>query len=256
MDNIKLYHGDCLEVMKSIPDKSVDCVIADLPYYKVVKADWDNSWNSENDYLSWVKDIVLEYKRILKENASLLLFTGRQYNRKICFILDEFFEERRIIIWNRKRAFNNTRGKALASSYEPICYYTIGNPTFNNIKIQSMSKRKEYTTGVLKDGVSLSDVWSDISALPHNSKEKVAHPTQKPLALMERCVKMITNEGEIVLDNCMGSGSTGVACVNANRKFIGIEKDEQYFQLAKERIETALSSHNDTIIEKHSLCNL
>ena len=90
---------------------------------------------------------------------------------------------------------------------------------------------------MLKDGVSLSDVWTDIPALPHNAKEKVAHPTQKPIKLMERIVEMFTNEGDTVLDFCMGSGSTGVACKNLNRNFIGIEKDENYFNIAKTRIE-------------------
>ena len=99
------------------------------------------------------------------------------------------------------------------------------------------SKRKEYTTGTLKNGISLSDVWSDIAALPHNSKEKVNHPTQKPIALMERCVKMITNENDVVLDCCMGSGSTGVAAIKNNRNFIGIETNMEYFNIAKNRIE-------------------
>ena len=104
------------------------------------------------------------------------------------------------------------------------------------MKIKPDTKRKEYTDGILKEGVSLSDVWSDIPALPHNSKEKVNHPTQKPIALMERCINICTNENDTVLDFCMGSGSTGVACKNLNRNFIGIEKDEKYFEIAKERI--------------------
>lgn len=90
---------------------------------------------------------------------------------------------------------------------------------------------------MLKDGVSLSDVWTDIPALPHNAKEKVAHPTQKPIKLMERIIEVFTNEGDTVLDFCMGSGSTGVACKNLNRNFIGIEKYETYFNIAQKRLE-------------------
>lgn len=89
---------------------------------------------------------------------------------------------------------------------------------------------------MLKDGVSLSDVWTDIPALPHNSKEKVAHPTQKPIKLMERIIEVFTNEGDTVLDFCMGSGSTGVACKNLNRDFIGIELNKEYFDIANNRI--------------------
>ena len=108
--------------------------------------------------------------------------------------------------------------------------------TFNNIKIKPKTNRTEYTNGILKDGVNLSDVWTDISALPHNSKEKTKHPTQKPIELMERIVNLFSNEGDTILDNCMGSGSTGVACKNTNRNFIGIELDEKYFEIAKERL--------------------
>lgn len=168
----------------------------------------------------------------------MFLFTSRQMNRKICNILDKYLTEKRIIIWARKRGLNTTRGHALASGYEPIAYYTKdgGEPIFNNIKIKPDSKRKEYTSGILKDGVCLSDVWTDIPALPHNSKEKTAHPTQKPVKLIERIVEMSTNEGDVVLDGCMGSGTTAVACLNKGRDFIGFEIDKVYFDIAKERV--------------------
>ena len=147
------------------------------------------------------------------------------------------FEENRTIIWARKRGFNNTRGKALASGYEPILFWSNGKSnTFNNIKIKVDSNRPEYKTGILKDGITLSDVWTDIPALPHNAKEKVDHPTQKPIKLMERIVSLFTNEGDTILDFCMGSGSTGVACKNLNRKFIGIELNDTYYEIAKNRI--------------------
>lgn len=235
MGNI-LVLGDCLENMKKMQSKSIDCIITDIPYFQVVDDDWDNQWKNSEEYLEFIHNCIKEFDRITKDDASIIMFTGRQYNRHIALLLDKYFDERRIIIWSRKRAFNNTRGKALASGYEPICYYTKGNPVFNNIKIQSESKRKEYTEGTLKDGVSLSDVWSDIPALPHNSKEKVKHSSQKPIALMERCVLLCSKENDIVLDPFMGSGSTGVACKNLNRTFIGIEANKEHFELAKHRI--------------------
>ena len=231
-----LLCGDCLQKMKMLANNSIDCIITDIPYYQVVDDDWDNQWSNPKEYLDFVHNCIKEFDRILKENSSIIMFTGRQYNRHIALLLDEYFEEKRIIIWSRKRAFNNTRGKALASGYEPICYYTKGKGTFNNIKIKSESKRKEYVDGTLKDGVSLSDVWSDIPALPHNSKEKVNHSSQKPIALMERCVLLCSNENDLILDPFMGSGSTGIACKNLNRNFIGIEANEEHFALAKSRI--------------------
>ena len=236
MGNI-LVLGDCLENMKKMQSKTIDCIITDIPYFQVVDDDWDNQWKNSEEYLEFIHNCIKEFDRITKDDASIIMFTGRQYNRHIALLLDKYFEERRIIIWSRKRAFNNTRGKALASGYEPICYYTKGNPVFNNIKIQSESKRKEYTEGTLKDGVSLSDVWSDIPALPHNSKEKVKHSSQKPITLMERCVLLCSKENDTVLDPFMGSGSTGVACKNLNRTFIGIEANKEHFELAKHRIQ-------------------
>lgn len=233
-----IYNGDCVEIMQQLVAQNikVDAVIADLPFYQVVNEDWDNQWTTLEDYLTWVEYVIRTFCKLLKEDASVMLFTGRQYNRHIAMILDKYLNEQRIIIWARKRAFNNTRGNALASGYEPICYYTQGNPVFNNLKVKSESKRKEYTDGMLKDGISLSDVWTDIPALPHNSSEKVDHPTQKPIVLMERCIKICTNPNDIVLDFCMGSATTGIACNNLDRNFIGIELKSEYFEIAKKRI--------------------
>ena len=236
---MKLYNEDCVKgIRERLGDNSIDCIVCDLPYFGVVEADFDNQWISEQGYLCWIESLIKEYERVLKPGGNVFLFTSRQMNRKICYILDQYFDERRIIIWARKRGFNNTRGHALASGYEPIAYYSKSGcePVFNNIKVKPDTKRKEYTEGMLKDGVSLSDVWTDIPALPHNSKEKTNHPTQKPVSLMERIVSISTNEGDVVLDGCMGSGSTGVACLNLGRDFIGFEIDKGFYDIAKRRI--------------------
>ena len=236
---MELYNEDCVDgIRNKIKDCSIDCIVCDLPYFGVVEAEFDNQWSSEQGYLEWVESLIVQYVRVLKFGGNIFLFTSRQLNRKICNILDKYLTEKRIIIWARKRGFNNTRGHALASGYEPIAYYSKsgGEPVFNNIKVKPDTKRKEYTEGMLKDGVSLSDVWTDIPALPHNSKEKTNHPTQKPVSLMERIVSISTNEGDVVLDGCMGSGSTGVACLNLGRDFIGFEIDKGFYDIAKRRI--------------------
>lgn len=235
----KLYNGDCIEIMERLISEGikVDCVICDLPYFQVVKNEWDNSWKTLDEYLNWVDRCFLLMDKLLKDNSNIILFTSRQYNRHICNRLDAMgFIEKRIIIWERKRMMNNTRGKSLSSGYEPICYYSKGDGVFNMIKVKPKTTRKEYTEGILKEGVNLSDVWSDIPALPHNSKEKVNHPTQKPLELMKRCVNVFSNEGDTVLDFTMGSGSTGVACMELNRDFIGIELNEEYYKIAENRM--------------------
>ena len=235
---MKLLLGDCLDRLKELEDNSVDHIITDWPFFGVVKEDWDNQWKDLDEYLVWARRVIVEYKRVIKESGNLAIFTGRQYNRHISQILDEYFTEKRIIIWSRKRAFNSSRGNALSSGYEPICYYTNGDRgVFNTIKIKPNTTRKEYTEGILKDGISLSDVWDDIPALPHNSKEKSKHPTQKPYKLIERLVLMLSNEDDTILDNFAGSGTLGEVCINTNRKYILIEKEEEYFDLIKNRLD-------------------
>ena len=237
---IKLYHNDCIDILKNMVDNNVvvDHIICDLPYFQVIKDDFDNQWDSVESYVDWFNSLLLYIKQIIKPGGNIILFCSRQNMWRMCRMLYENeFEENRTIIWARKRGFNNTRGKALASGYEPILFWSNGKSnTFNNIKIKVDSNRPEYKTGILKDGITLSDVWTDIPALPHNAKEKVDHPTQKPIKLMERIVSLFTNEGDTILDFCMGSGSTGVACKNLNRNFIGIEKDLNYFNISKERL--------------------
>ena len=234
---MKLLLGDCLYKLKELEDNSIDHIISDWPFFGVVKEDWDNQWNNLGEYLDWAKQIILEYKRVIKDNGNLAIFTGRQYNRHISQILDKYFTEKRIIIWSRKRALNTSRGKALSSGYEPISYYVNGDKgIFNTIKIKPKTDRKEYTEGILKYGINLSDVWDDISALPHNSKEKLNHPTQKPYKLIERLVLMLTNEGDTILDNFAGSGTLGEVCVNTNRKCVLIEREKEYFDLIKNRL--------------------
>ena len=241
---IKLYHNDCIDILKNMADNNVvvDHIICDLPYFQVIKDDFDNQWDSVESYVDWFNSLLQSVQKIIKPGGNIILFCSRQNMWRMCRMLYENgFEENRTIIWARKRGFNNTRGKALASGYEPILFWSKGKSnTFNNIKIKVDSNRPEYKTGILKDGITLSDVWTDIPALPHNAKEKVNHPTQKPIKLMERIISLFTNEGDTILDFCMGSGSTGVACKNLNRNFIGIEKDLNYFNISKERLDYEL----------------
>src|SRR5271157_5298419 len=170
----EIYFGKCEDIMIEIPNEFIDHIICDLPYFQVSKDEWDNNWKNEEEYLIWISKIFNEYNRILKNDGNLFLFTGRKYYRPMCNILDKYFIEKRQIIWSRKRNFNTTRGHSLSSGYEPIAYYSKGkNAIFNNIKIFNNINRKEYTEGILKNGVNLSDCWNDINALPHNSPEKL-----------------------------------------------------------------------------------
>lgn len=228
MSSIKLYQGDCLEIMKDIPDKSIDCIITDPPY-NINQAKWDNEFP--------IGLAIKECARIIKPNGNIILFQGwSNVCATIClvehstnWILQDW------IIYDRIKGRGGK--KHLVSTREDILWYSSGeNYIFN--KIPSTIKKKTGGLG-LKNGCeyrALSNVWTDISPIVPWSKERVNHPTQKPIQLMERCVQLWSNEGDTILDFTMGSGSTGVACRNLGRNFIGIELNEGYFKIAKERI--------------------
>jgi site-specific DNA-methyltransferase (adenine-specific) len=225
----QLYNGDCVEVMKQLVADGVivDAIIADPPYI-INYTDWDKEFN-----LSEAIDLCYE---LLKSDGNLVLFQGWSNVCDTKYLLDKKFTIQNWIVWDRIKG----RGakKNFVSTREDILWYCKGdNPTYK--KMYSNIPKK--TGGLGKkngqENRALTNVWYDISPIAPWSKEKVDHPTQKPTQLMERCVAIWTNESDTVLDFTMGSGSTGVACVNTGRNFIGIEKDENYFQIAKKRIE-------------------
>ena len=226
---IDLRLGDCFEVMTSLINEGVkvDAIICDPPY-NIRQADWDNGFE--------IGRAISMFEYLLRPNANIILFQGwsnvcytKELMDKNLFILQDW------IIYDRIKGRGGK--KHLVSTREDILWYTNSdNYTFN--KIPSTIKKKTGGLG-LKNGCeyrALSNVWTDISPIVPWSKERVAHPTQKPVQLMERCIQIWTNEGDTVLDFTMGSGSTGVACKNLDRHFIGIELNEEYFNIAKERI--------------------
>ena len=228
MSNYKLFNGDCLEIMQHLISKNikVDAIITDPPYI-INYADWDKEFN-----MPLAIDLCYE---LLKDNGNLILFQGWSNVCRTKELLDKKFTIQNWIVWDRIKG----RGakKNLVSTREDILWYCKGNePTYT--KIYSNIPKK--TGGLGKkngqENRALTNVWYDISPIVPWSSERVNHPTQKPIQLMERCVDIWTNKGDLVLDFTMGSGSTGVACLNLNRKFIGIELDENYFNIAKQRI--------------------
>ena len=207
---------------------SVDCIIADIPY-NIKQAEWDNNFNLE---------VLLPHLyAILKDGGNIIIFNGWSNVVETKLLMDKYFTIRNWIIYDRIKG----RGAKtnLVSTREDILWYSKGENTpytFNRV----MSNIPKKTGGLGKkngeENRALSNVWSDISPIVPWSPERVKHPTQKPVQLMERCIKLWSNEGDTVLDFTMGSGSTGVACKNLNRSFIGVEIDEKYYNIAKKRI--------------------
>ena len=248
---MELLNGDCLEVMKSIPDNSVDMVLCDPPY-GTTACKWDIPLP--------LKQLWEQYDRITKKNAAILLFSAQPFTTDlICSNRKNFRYE---IIWQKTQAqgFLNANKMPLRA-HENILVFYKNLPTYNPIKtsvnrkdigrvrkpnllrsqqygIESMMKTKWVETGLRypTDVIKFSN-WN--GTLFGKNVSHIKHATAKPVDLLEYLIKSYSNPGDTILDNCMGSGSTGVACVNTNRHFIGIELDDNYFSIAKDRIEAA-----------------
>ncbi len=330
--------GDCLEVMKDIPDKSIDLILTDPPYYKIMKKDyagnkydWDNSWGSFEEYLSFIESCFAEFKRIIKKNGSFYCFADDKIAAYIQVIGDKYFHLENNIVWFKP---NNMpiKGWANFRSYAPVTerllFYSCevektglqeiyeDKSCFADIKMYMRGERQKImdacgfktleefnqyineitdtrsvvsrhyfadsqwifptdeiykklqTTGFFQreyeelrrefeelkkkyDGLvegyeslrrpftpkkNYTDVWE----MPiTGGKERLGHPTQKPIKLIERIINTSSRGGMIVFDPFLGSGTTAHACINTGRQYIGIEKDPGYFEIAKKRIRDA-----------------
>jgi len=231
-----LIHGDCLQEMKTIPDASIDMILCDLPY-GVTK----NSW----DIVIPFDTLWKEYKRIIKNNGAILLFGSQPFTSlMITSNLDMF---RYALVWEKNKFsdFLNSKRKPMKTNEDIVVFYK-KQPTYNpqywystpytRWNTQSaVDKQTNY--GNHKENIAESKDGKRLptTVLKFDRIERPQHPTQKPVELLEWLIKTYTNKGETVLDNCMGVGSTGVACKNTNRNFIGIELEKKYFDIAVTR---------------------
>ena len=255
LNDIELWHGDCLELMKNIPDKSVDCIICDLPY-GTTSCSWDSIIPFE--------DLWSQYNRIVKDNAPIVLFGSQPFTSLLIQSNIEHFREE--LIWLKNKAGSGMQANQKhIKIHENICIFSkSATYTYNPqkwliaekefITQRKTFKENEYignqiygaTTRTRKPDTGernpISIVSCRVPFTPQKNKtysdevDLRLHPTQKPLELVEYLVKTFSNENDVVLDNCMGAGTTGVACKNLNRKFIGIELDDTYYKIAKNRI--------------------
>jgi site-specific DNA-methyltransferase (adenine-specific) len=234
---IQLLNGDCLELMKSIPDGSIDAIITDPPYGTTAC-----KWDSVIDFtLMWE-----QLNRIIKPNGAIVLFGSEPFSSALR--MSNIKNYKYDWVWEKSRPSNFANAKRHPMKYHEIIsvfnskkYYPL-MVKGDKIRKKGTNKGAEFYGGIsgLGNPDYLKKEYVDfypksIIKLP-NPNNKSVHPTQKPVLLMEYLIKTYTNENETVLDFTMGSGSTGVAAKNLNRKFIGIEKDDNYFEIAKKRI--------------------
>lgn len=243
-----LLHGDCLELLPCITGASVALVLTDPPYGTTAC-----KWDSVIPFDPMWKQVW----RVLKPNGAAVFTASQPFTSAL--VMSQIERFRYCWVWEKTQAtgFLDAKRKPL-KAHEDVCVFSKGRTVYYPQKTEgherkvSLRKHKENTLKNQTDVYGKSDEFSDYDSTERyprsvvifkSDKQKSSlHPTQKPVALMEYLIRTYTNEGETVLDFTMGSGTTGVACMNTGRNFIGIERDEKYFQIASERIEKAKSS--------------
>lgn len=244
MDDIELIHGDCIIEIQKLIDSGikVDCIITDPPYgidYSAFRSGRGNLKNDDN--LLWVDDFAKLSSQILKKESHLYCFVDPEYSADFIIAFRKYGFKIRNILTIPRSVKGNGGDRIFQQQFEFCIFATLGKATegrkFNQTQILKPSetylKDKRYNA---KEWLyRLPDNWHWTTASEHNSNNKL-HPTQKNVKCIEYMSILSTNEYEIILDPFMGSGTTGVACLNTNRKFIGIELDDEYFEVANNRI--------------------
>jgi len=237
MELNRIYNEDCLEGMSRIPDGSVDMILCDLPYGTTAR----NKWDSIIPY----KKLWEQYTRVVKDSGAVCLFSQLPFDKTLaCSNIEMLRYE---WIWKKQQGTGHLNAKKMPmKNHENILVFYKKLPTYN----PQFTKGKPYQC---KSGKGSSNYREQVSVVTENNgiryplsviefkSDKGQHPTQKPVALCEYLIKTYTNEGETVLDNCMGSGTTAIACINTGRNFIGFELDKHYCDIANERIRKAIA---------------
>ncbi|MEC7875166.1 MAG: site-specific DNA-methyltransferase [Actinomycetota bacterium] len=235
----KLLQGDCLDVLQGVEENSVDMILTDLPY-GTTACSWDS--------IIPLDKLWEQYNRVAKENAAMVFTAVQPFTTILASSNIENF--RYEWIWEKHQGTNPMNAKIMPlKSHENILVFYRKLPVYN----PQMTKGKPYG-GFKSDTATIGEVYGKAKSVHRNNpegtrypktilrfkQEKGLHPTQKPVPLMKYLIKTYTNEGAVVLDSTMGSGTTGVACVKCSRSFIGIEKDPEYFQMATDRLNVGI----------------
>ena len=238
----RTYLGDCLEIMKFIPDKKIDMILCDLPY-GTTACKWDSIIPFE--------PLWKHYERVIKDNGAIVLFGSQPFTSALVMSNPKMFKYE--WIWEKSKASNFLLAKKQPlKAHENVLVFANGTPNYYPQKTQG----KPYYRGGVKEKHDNPEVSNNIPnyhshirksedgmRLPRSVQyfttaefDGKFHPTQKPIALIEYLIKTYTKEGETVLDNCAGSGTTGIGCLNTNRNYLMIEKEEKYYNIIGERI--------------------
>lgn len=239
-----IYNEDCLTGMDRIPDKSIDMILCDLPYGVL---------NRQNEHAQWDNIIPfdllwIQYRRVIKDNGAIVLFGQGMFTADLMTSQRNMW--RYNLIWNktdRPTGFLNAKRMPLREHEDIIVFYK-ELPVYNPQMVKCEPHQRNHSRGKMESEQTnrcygqmrkfdevITDEKYPRSIIRFPREEKTIHPTQKPVALCEWLIKTYSNEGDTILDNCMGSGTTAVACINTNRHYIGFETDPEYYQYALDR---------------------
>ena len=245
MEIDKIYLGDCLDVMKAIPDNSIDCIICDLQYEVL---------NKNNVNVQWDRIIPFEllwgqYERVTKDNAAIILFAQGMFTARLMMSNSKLW--RYNLIWQkggRCSGFLNAKKMPLREHEDIVVFYR-KLPTYNpqmtkcepHERNHSRGRQeKEHTNRCYGNFGKSDDIITDLkypkSILNFKRPHPQVHPTQKPVSLIQYLIRTYSNEGDTILDNCMGSGTTAIACIREKRNYIGFELNPEYYEVCKKRI--------------------
>jgi site-specific DNA-methyltransferase (adenine-specific) len=243
MDLNAIYNEECLIGMKRIPDKSINMILCDLPY-GITACKWD--------IVIPFEPLWEQYNRVTKDDAAIVLFSGEPFTCNLIKSNPKSFRYK--WIWNKGRGNNFQTARIMPmKNYEEICVFYRKQPTYNpqwwySMPYKAMNRKRSKPAEILGSGSgsirgfciaagSEDGRRYPLSILNFPRDAGGVHPTQKPVALLEYLIKTYTNEGEVILDNCFGSGSALVAAANTNRRYIGFELEQRYFNIARQRLD-------------------
>lgn len=242
LEKNNIYQGDCLELMNGIPDKSIDMILCDLPY-GTTACKWDTTIPFDR--------LWCQYERVIKDNGAIVLTGSEPFSSNLRMSNPRLYKYDWVWVKDNSTGFQLanvmplkkhedimvfSKGATYPRSDNKMRYYPQGLKVLN--KINTRGRKGDYLTesGCKDNNYIQSYTNYPVSIIEFDKVKSTLHPTQKPVALFEYLIKTYTNEGDVVLDNCIGSGTTAIAAINTDRNYIGIELDEDYYNIAKQRI--------------------
>lgn len=248
MEIDKIYQGDCLELIKQLPDKSIDCIICDPPYEVLNKNNKDAQW----DRIIPFDELWQQYERVAKDDAAIILFAQGMFTARLMMSNPKLW--RYNLIWQkggRCSGFLNAKKMPLREHEDIVIFYR-KQPTYNPQMTKCHPYERNHSRGRQQgertnrcygEFGKVEDIITDLkypkSILNFNRPHPQIHPTQKPVALIQYLIKTYSNENDLILDNCIGSGTTAVAAIKEKRHFIGMELNKEYYDIACKRVKEA-----------------